>query len=240
MLLLAGAAVAWAGTVVWVRHRGMGAMPGTMRMNVATFTAMWAVMMAAIMLPSVTPFVTTYSRTITQHRSTRLAALTGGYLAVWAGVGVGFYVIAAGFGRLAEHAVTGAHVAAVASFALVGVYQLTPLKFRCLDHCRSPLGHLVHYLGFTGRWRDARAGASHAAFCLGCCWALMVLMVAFGVMNVAAMVGLTGVIALEKVSRHGALLARIVGVAALVYALAVLIKPSLAPGLDPNAVVDRM
>jgi predicted metal-binding membrane protein len=235
VLLLCAAAVAWVGTVVWVRHRDMGAMPGTMGMNVVAFTAMWAVMMAAIMLPSVAPFVTTYSRTITQQRRVRLTALTAGYLAVWTAVGVVFYLIAAGFGRLADHAATGARVVAVASFALVGVYQLTPLKFRCLDHCRSPLGHLLHYLGFTGRWRDLRAGASHAAFCLGCCWALMVLMVAFGVMNVAAMVGLAVVIALEKVWRHGALLARIVGVGALVYAVAVLIKPGLAPGLDPHA-----
>ena len=235
VVLLCAAAVAWVGTVAWVRHRDMGAMPGTMGMNVVTFTAMWAVMMAAIMLPSVAPFVATYSRTITQHRPARLAALTTGYLAVWAAVGVGFYLVALGFGRLADRAPTAAHVAAVVSFVLVGVYQLTPLKFRCLDHCRSPLAHLIHYLGFKGRWRDARAGASHASFCLGCCWALMVLMVAFGVMNVAAMVGLAVVIALEKVWRHGAWLARIVGVGALIYAVAVTIRPGLAPGLDPHA-----
>ena len=240
VLLLGAAAVAWVATVAWSRHRDMGAMPGTMGMNVVTFTAMWAVMMAAIMLPSVAPFIATYSRTITRRRRLRLTALTAGYLAVWSAVGIGFYLVAVGFGRLAEHAPTGAHVAAVASFVLVGVYQLTPLKFRCLDHCRSPLAHLMHYLGYNGRWRDVRAGASHAAFCLGCCWALMVLMIVFGVMNVAAMVGLAVLIALEKVWRHGARLARIVGVGALVFAVAVIIRPGLAPGLDPHAVASRM
>lgn len=126
---------------------------------------------------------------------------------------------------------------AVGTFALVGVYQLSPLKYRCLSHCRSPLGHLVHYLGFQGPLRDLRAGISHGWFCLGCCWALMVLMIAFGVMNIAAMIVLAIVIAVEKTWRYGEHFARIIGIGSIAYALALIFLPGLAPGLDPAGVM---
>ena len=117
------------------------------------------------------------------------------------------------------------------------MFQLTPLKFRCLSHCRSPIGHLMHYLGYTGLTRDLRAGASHGWFCLGCCWALMLLMIAFGVMNLGAMVVLAAAIAIEKVWRHGESFARLFGVACLVFAVLLIFEPSLAPGLDPDSVM---
>jgi predicted metal-binding membrane protein len=174
---------------------------------------------------------------VTEHRGIRLPALAVGYLTVWAAVGVAAFVVADRFGDLAGGNARAAQVVAVVTFATVGLFQLSPLKFKCLSHCRTPLGHLIHYLGYRGRLRDIRAGASHGWFCLGCCWALMVLMIAFGVMNVAAMVGLAVVISVEKVWRHGERFARAVGVAALVYALALAFKPELAPGLDPGAVM---
>ena len=95
----------------------------------------------------------------------------------------------------------------------------------------------MHYLSFRGPLRDARAGVHHGLFCLGCCWALMVVMVAFGVMNVAAMVALALVIAVEKHWRHGEHFARAVGVVAVVWAVVIVINPAVAPGLDPNAVM---
>jgi predicted metal-binding membrane protein len=189
-----------------------------------------------MMLPSVAPFVLSYRATLVDHRAARLAGLALGYLLVWTAVGMLAFVVADAFGELASGRPTAAQGVAVATFALVGLFQLTPLKFRCLSHCRSPLGHLLHYLGFTGRLRDIRAGTSHGWFCLGCCWALMLLMIAFGVMNVGAMVGLAAVIAIEKLWRHGETFARVVGVACLVFAVVVLFKPGLAPGLDPNGV----
>jgi predicted metal-binding membrane protein len=237
IVLTVASASAWVGTVMWARSGNMGAMPGTMGLNVVTFTAMWALMMAAMMLPSIGPFVGVYQRTVTEHRGIRLPALAVGYLSVWAAVGVAAFVVADRFGELAGGNARAAQVVAVITFATVGLFQLSPLKFKCLSHCRTPLGHLIHYLGYRGRLRDIRAGASHGWFCLGCCWALMVLMIAFGVMNVAAMVGLAVVIAVEKVWRHGERFARAVGVAALVYAVALAFKPELAPGLDPGAVV---
>ncbi len=240
LVLAAAAVAAWVGTVAWVRAGDMGAMPGTMGMSLWSFTLMWGLMMAAMMLPSVTPFVGVYQATVTEHRAPRLLGLAAGYLLVWTAVGLVAFVIADVFGDLAADRPGWAQAIAVATFALVGAYQLTPLKFRCLSHCRSPIGHLVHYLGFTGRSRDLRAGASHGWFCLGCCWALMVLMIAFGVMNVAAMVGLAAVIAIEKVWRHGEAFARAVGVACLLYAVLLVFEPGLAPGLDPGAVMSDM
>lgn len=233
--LLAVSVAAWTGTVIWVRAGDMGAMPGTMGMSVAGFTAMWALMMAAMMLPSVGPFVGVYQRTLTSYRVPRLVALGAGYLGVWAAVGLVAFVVADWFGDLARDSASAAQVVAVVTFASVGVFQLSPFKFRCLSHCRTPLGHLIHYLGFQGPLRDLRAGASHGRFCLGCCWALMVLMIAFGVMNLVAMVGLAVIIGIEKAWRHGEQFARVVGVAALVYAVALVFVPELAPGLDPEA-----
>ena len=147
------------------------------------------------------------------------------------------FVVADVVGDIAADRPTLARWVAVACFVAAGLYQLTPLKMRCLDHCRSPLGHLMRYIGFRGPLRDVRAGIHHGLFCLGCCWALMAVMVAFGVMNVAAMVGLALVIAVEKHWRHGERFARVVGVVAVVWAVWIIIDPSVAPGLDPDAVM---
>jgi predicted metal-binding membrane protein len=237
IVLAAAAIAAWATTIAWVRISDMGAMPGTMGMSLLSFVLMWGLMMAAMMLPSVAPFIRTYQATVVDHRSMRLTALAAGYLLVWTGVGVIAFFVARWFGGLAADRPDVATGVAAATFALVGLYQLTPLKFRCLSHCRSPIGHLMHYLGFTGRTRDLRAGASHGWFCLGCCWALMLLMIAFGVMNVGAMVGLAAVIAIEKTWRRGEQFARVFGVGCLLFAVLVVFEPGLAPGLDPDSVM---
>lgn len=231
------AVAAWAGTIVWVRVEDMGAMPGTMGMGLPSFTVMWALMMTAMMLPSVAPFIRTYQSTVVDHRAARLTALAGGYLLVWTVVGVVAFAIADWFGELAAERAGVAQAVAVSTFAVVGLFQLTPLKFRCLSHCRSPLGHLMHYLGYRGALRDVRAGVSHGWFCLGCCWALMLLMIAFGVMNLGAMVALAAVIAIEKVWRHGERFARVFGIGCLVFAVVLVFEPGLAPGLDPDAVM---
>jgi predicted metal-binding membrane protein len=234
VLLWAAAALAWAGTLAWAAAGDMGVMPGTMGLGFGGFVALWALMMAGMMLPSVSPFVCTYARTVTTDRFPRLFGLAVGYLAAWAVAGVGGYLLARAFGSAASREEWVARTLAAGSFSAAGLYQLTPLKRRCLSHCRSPIAHLFHYASFRGRTRDLRAGFLHGLFCLGCCWALMVLLVAFGVMNVWAMVGVAAVIAVEKLWRHGEHFARAVGVAALVYAVLVAFSPGLAPGLDPS------
>jgi predicted metal-binding membrane protein len=133
--------------------------------------------------------------------------------------------------RLVDGHPAWATAVAAGVFAACGVYQLTPLKSRCLKHCRSPLSLLLHYGSYQGALRDVRAGAHHGAWCLGCCWSLMALFVVVGVMNLAAMAVLAVVVLVEKLWVHGEVLARVVGVAALALAVAVIWLPALAPGL---------
>lgn len=228
-LLLVAAATAW----VWMvtRWGGMQAMPGTMGLGLLAFLAMWTLMTAAMMLPATAPVAALYARTITVHRAPRMVVFTVAYLLVWATAGLPAYWLAAGLGRAASlPAVAGTAVAA-AVFAVNGVYQLTPLKDRCLARCRSPIGLMLRYASYPGPSRDLRAGAHHGAFCLGCCWSLMVLLTAFGVMNLWAMVVLTAVITTEKLAPAGRLVARAVGIASIALAGAVFWVPALAPGL---------
>jgi len=165
-LLLIAAAGAWAATVAVAR--GMAGMTGTMGLGLLVFVPMWTLMMAAMMLPSVTPVATLYARTVQASRTARIAGLVAGYLLVWAAAGLPAYGLAWVAGWLTGHRAGGAHFAAVAVFAVCGAYQLSPLKDRCLAHCRSPLGLLLHYGSYQGRSRDLRVGVHHGA---GTAWA---------------------------------------------------------------------
>jgi len=230
--LLIAAAAAWVATVALARGMaGMGGMTGTMGLSLVAFVPAWTLMMAAMMLPSVTPVATLYARTVQGNRTMRIAGLVAGYLAVWAVAGLPAYGLARLGGWLAGQHPGGAQAAAVSVFALCGAYQLSSFKDRCLAHCRSPLGLLMHYGSYRGRLRDPRVGFHHGGYCLGCCWALMLILVAVGVMNVAAMVGLAALVLTEKTWRWGPLAGRLAGLAALGLAVATIWFPWLAPGL---------
>jgi len=237
-LLLLGAAGAWVGVVIVARH--MGPMPGTMGLGIGTFIAIWALMMAAMMLPSVTPFASLYARSFTDNRGLRLAALALGYLLVWSFAAVPAYGVAWLADRLLAGHPSGATAMAVIIFAGCGIYQLTPLKDRCLARCRSPLGFVLKFGSYRGRSRDLRVGLYHGAFCLACCWGLMVLLVAFGLMNLAAMIVLTAIVLMEKTLPWGARFSRALGVAALVLAVLVIFQPGLAPGLHASTTPGTM
>jgi predicted metal-binding membrane protein len=228
-LVLIAAAGAWAATVVLAR--GMAGMTGTMGLGLAVFVAVWTLMMTAMMLPSVAPTASLYAKTVQSNRTVRIAALVVGYLAVWAAAGLPAFGLAWLAGWVTGKHPGAAHVLAVAVFAACGVYQLSRLKDRCLAHCRSPLALLLHYGSYRGRLRDMRAGAHNGAYCLGCCWGLMVILIAVGVMNIAAMIGLAAVVLIEKTWRWGTAAGRAAGVAALALAVAVIWLPWLAPGL---------
>jgi predicted metal-binding membrane protein len=223
------AAGAWAVTIALAR--GMAGMTGTMGLGLAVFVPIWTLMMAAMMLPSVAPTASLYARTFRDNRALRTAGLVGGYLAVWAAAGVPAYGLAWLAGWLTGMHPEAAHVMAVAVFGVVGVYQLSSLKDRCLAHCRSPLGLLLHYGSYRGRSRDVRVGVHHGAYCLGCCWGLMAILIAVGVMNVAAMIGLAALVLVEKVWKWGPAAGRIAGSAVLALAVATIWLPWLAPGL---------
>src|SRR5215471_12964199 len=176
----------------------MAGMAGTMGLGPAAFVPIWTLIMAAMMLPGVTPTASLYARTVRTNRTVRIAGLVAGYLAVWAAAGLPAYGLAWLAGWLAGTHLTAAHIMAVTAFAVCGIYQLSALKGRCLAHCRNPLGLLLHYGSYRGRLRDLRAGVHHGGYCLGCCWVLMVILIAVSVMNVPAMVGLAALVLVEK------------------------------------------
>ena len=157
--LLAGAALGWTVTVrvPWE----MGNAPGTMGRGLAGFMFLWIAMMAAMMLPSVAPVGSLYLRSVRSRstgalRAVRVVAVVLGYLGVWATFGIAAFGVAWAGGWLATEAPSAASWAGAAVLAGAGLYQLTPLKDRCLSHCRSPLGFLLDFGGYSRRSRRAR------------------------------------------------------------------------------------
>src|SRR5205085_3551090 len=148
------------------------------------FVAAWGIMMAAMMLPSALPMIGLYAAT---QRSTVNATLSTVavstfavmYVALWALTGVPIYF--ASVALMAMAPVTLAYTIA-AVLLVAGAFQLSPLKHVCLRHCRSPLGFLLGH--WREGWRGAvRMGGAHALYCLGCCWALMLVLVVAGAMG---------------------------------------------------------
>lgn len=230
--LFAAALVAWIGVFAYVRRLGNGV--GTMGMSLSGFVPMWSLMMTAMMLPTVAPVASLYVRTIAADRARRLLLFVGGYLLIWSATAVpAFLVLRFVDGRVARDP-SQMRLVAVVVLAAAGLYQLTPLKALCLRHCRSPLGQLLRYGDARSPMRDLRMAAHHAGFCLGCCWALMALLIAFGIMNVWAMLGLVGLVISEKLWRHGERFGRVVGAAFIVIALTLAVSPRVAGAVMPS------
>ena len=209
-------------------------MSGTMGLSLPAFVVAWTVMMAAMMLPSVAPVASLYARSVSGRRAWRLSLFTAGYLVVWALAGVGAFTLGSIIAGLAEGDARLGTAAGVAAYLGCGVYQLTPLKKRCLAHCRAPLSLFLNYSSYQGPLRDLRVGAHHGAYCLGCCWGLMVVLLALGAMSVIPMLILAAVVITEKLWSKGETFSRLVGVGALVLAVATIWIPDLAPGFMPS------
>jgi predicted metal-binding membrane protein len=149
-----------------------------------------------------------------------------GYIAAWVPVGLIVYVAAASMQRIMLaspwlQAHTGAGSAGL--LLLAGVFQFTPLKYKCLDKCRSPLSFVLsHWQGQHDRRNALWLGAHHGLFCVGCCWALMLLMFAVGVGNLGWMLLLGAVMAVEKNVSWGRSLSAPLGVLLVIGGLAVL------------------
>jgi predicted metal-binding membrane protein len=172
-------ALALAGWVVTVRLMdGMGMMDGPGQL--VSFLWLWLAMSAAMMLPTVVP--ATYLASAVGRSG---SAFVLGYAAVWAAAGLLAFAAA----RSLEGA---GRWPAVAAVLIAALYQLTPLKDACLRRCRSPLGSLL-------RRGSVVAGLEHGAFCLGCCWALMLALVALGIGSMLWMAALAAVVLVEKV-----------------------------------------
>jgi predicted metal-binding membrane protein len=182
-----------------------------------------------MMLPTSLPLVTVFRR-LTQRRSDAVLLvflLIAGYLMTWS-----FFGLLAHVGDAALHASVnrwhwlGDNSQIIAGFTLMlaGAYQFTPLKYMCLDKCRSPLSFITeHWHGSHERIEAFKLGIHHGVFCVGCCWSLMLLMFAVGVGNVAWMLVLGAVMAVEKNMPWGRILSAPLGVALIVAGVAVLV-----------------
>ena len=180
--------------------RGMDEGPWTGLGSLAWFLGVWVTMMAAMMFPSVAPTVALYSRMTRRRSPLSPLSFVAGDLVTWAGAGLVAFALITLVGRAAGDVLAwdraGRWVAGATLLVAAG-YELSPLKDVCLGKCRSPLGFLL------GAWRDGRGaalrmGAQHGAWCVGCCWALMASLFALGVMSIAWMAVVAGLIALEK------------------------------------------
>jgi len=188
--------------------------PWTVTDVVVTFV-MWSVMMVGMMAPSAAPVVTLFAAMQRGRGAGASPAIVfgAGYVVIWSA----FSAVAA-LAQWALHegallspgmAVTSVRLGAVVLIA-AGIYELTPLKGACLTHCRTPLGFLMSH------WREGTRGAlamgiRHGAYCVGCCWALMILLFVGGVMNLLWVAALTLVVLVEKAAPGGIVIARTAG-----------------------------
>jgi predicted metal-binding membrane protein len=241
--LLALTALGWV-AVIWQARSGMSMSMGgdamgidlAMGMTAPLFVVMWTVMMAAMMFPSAAPMVLLFDRIERGKRdagrsSVPTAYFVGAYLAIWTVFGVAAFVVAVAVDHLSADSTWAMdNWARVAGGLLVaaGIYQLTPLKDRCLAKCRSPMAFLMT------SWREGRTGAvqmglMHGGYCLGCCWLLFVILLPLGVMNVAAMIVLTLLVFGEKCLPSGERLARAAALVLIGYGLLVIAYPAALP-----------
>ena len=217
--------------VVIVASRGMWTEPGSAGMGPVSFVLVWSAMMTAVMLPSVARFARLYLRSMGTPKFARATAFVVGYLAVWATTGLVAYAFALLVDRVVLMQGLAPRLLAATVFSVAAVYSFTNVKSRMLAKCRNPIGLLIEYGARTGRARDLRAGMDHGATCLACCWALMLLMAVFGMMNVVAMVVIAIVVALEKLWARGPAVSRFVGAVNLALAMLVLVVPQVAVAL---------
>ena len=245
--VLVAAVLAGATLTTWLvtieRMRGMDAGPGTDLGGLGWFVGVWVTMMAAMMLPAAAPMALLFARVSAERQRRGWSfvptwVFLGGYLAAWTAYGL----VAYGIFRLLRdahlHALSWhAQGALIAGGAIVaaGLYQLTPLKRVCLRHCRSPMHYVMGHWR-SGRWGAIRMGAEHGAFCVGCCWGLMLILFALGVMSITWMLVVAGLVFAEKVFPLGERLSRVLAVGLVALGVWVAAAPTSVPALtQPSA-----
>jgi predicted metal-binding membrane protein len=222
---------------------GMISGPGVALGQFGWFVGAWTLMMAAMMLPSAAPMVLMFAR-VTRERARKGQAVfvptwifVFGYFAAWSGFGIGAYLI--------DHFIRsldmpwllwdrrGPMIAGMAVGA-AGLYQLTPIKRTCLTHCRSPLEFFMQSWQ-TGATGALRMGIHHGLYCVACCWGLMLVLFAVGVMSLFWMTLVAILIFAEKVLPSGHRLAPLFGVVLIAWGLWIAVAPATVPGLHSPA-----
>jgi predicted metal-binding membrane protein len=242
-ILLAGIAAAWvvsawaelSGAAAQFHHHALYESGRPFWLSALLVLCSWQVMTAAMMLPSSLPFIRMYRAAASNAPEfpQALALFLTAYFGVWTA-----FALAAFAGDMQLHRLVdvwpwlGAHsqIIAAGTLALAAVYQLTPLKDACLKACRHPGLYLVsHYQ--RGALNGLRLGLGHALFCLGCCWALMLVMFAAGVAHLAWMGVLALIMLVEKAAPHGERYVVPIGAALGALAVAAFVAPGFVPGL---------
>jgi predicted metal-binding membrane protein len=206
-------------------------------LSVSIFDVIWIIGMAAMMFPAMIPIVLFYNKIASKQeakpslaKSVGTPLFLGGYLIVYAVLGICVYLViyeaisvSMNFSDLAILSI----VASSAILIVTGIYQFTSLKSRCLKNCISPIGFFaIHYK--TGLLGSIRMGLTHGYYCVGCCWAFMLVMLGVGAMSIPVMALLAGLIAMEKVLARGALwFNRLVGIGFISVGILVLVFPSI-------------
>ena len=198
---------------------------------------MWAIMMVGMMLPSAAPMILIYTRVARQSAlDGKPLAATGwfasGYLLSW----TAFSLIAAIVQGLLERVAWLTPMMAAASnkvggavLIVAGIYQFTPLKDSCLAQCQSPFGFIQSHGGFKrGIVAPIQLGVRHGFYCIGCCWALMALLFAGGVMNIIWIAAIAILVLVEKALPAGRIIARVIGAALTLGGLWILLQQGLA------------
>ena len=232
-LLLMLAAASWA-LLIWLSRTAQTMSMGlTMGMGAALFLAVWVVMMVAMMFPATAPMNLAFARVQRERGSFGRACVlpwifVGAYLLIWTLFGVLAYLGANAASELARTVpwfmLNAARIGG-GILVLAGIYQFTPLKRVCLEKCCMRQNFLLD------GWRDGRVGAfrmglSHGLSCLGANWLLCVLLFPLGLMNIAAMAGLTVLICAEKVVPQAERIAWIAGLALILYGALVIVMPA--------------
>ena len=239
-LALMGSLITLAWLVLWawehspyaryLDHSQLGAFEmsgGRVLLPAVLYVAGWTVMTVAMMLPTTLPLLAIFHR-LTSKREDRarlMGLLISGYLGIWLTFGVAAHLA----DWLLHEAVEGsvwltanAWVIGGGTLAVAGGFQFTRLKYRCLDKCRAPLSFVTQYWrGSRERWNAFLLGVHHGAFCVGCCWALMLLMFGVGIGNVGWMLGLGVVMAIEKNMPWGRKISTPLGLALIGWGLSI-------------------
>ena len=186
--------------------------------DLALVFLMWVVMMVAMMVPAASPVIllfTEINRRRNEHQATFVS--TGqfllGYLTAWTGFSVLATLTQWGLltAALVSPMMESTSKALGAGLLLIaGLFQFSRLKYACLAHCRSPMGFLATEWQ-PGSWGGFKMGLKHGGYCLGCCWALMSLLFAFGVMNLLWVASISALVLLEKITPANQLVSRLSG-----------------------------
>ena len=231
--LIAVIAAAWLYTLSGV-GMDMGAATAASPAGLFLTFVMWWVMMAAMMLPAAAPTILIFAAVNRKsgergHPIVPTGIFAAGYVLAWGGFSILASLVQLGLERSGLLSPMPSGTGALLGAALLiaaGVYQMTPLKYACLRHCRSPLDFIAR------RWRRGAGGAlrmglEHGAFCLGCCWVLMGLLFYGGVMSPLWIAGLALYVLVEKLAPAGHWIGRFSGAALIAWGAVIAVRAGI-------------